>query len=66
MKLKLLEQIMKWSTILLLSLILFLVLKENRESGVIGGEILILFFPLIWYLCEKTIHDLVHALKEID
>ena len=59
-----LEKFVKWSTLSLISFIIFLLLKEERTTEAIGGEVLIFFLPFIWCLCEKTFKDIIQAIGE--
>ena len=58
---------LKYITLAVIGVILFTLASRaampERPTGGIGGEVCLLALPLIWWIAEKTVKDLIGGFK---
>ena len=62
-----LKSVLKYITLAVIGVILFTLASRaampERPTGGIGGEVCLLALPLIWWIAEKTVKDLIGGFK---
>ena len=64
------RKICKWTGITIISIIAFFPLRYfgtmERDSNALGGEVLILLLPTIYYAISKTVQDWIINFKKTE